>query len=753
LLFFNCSFSSSEIAAHERESTNVAIVPIRFKNLQDILIFNTPEIRAWWSGFDKSKESAMPGQYNVFLETPRVEVSLVAMGTHAGLHQYEWLPEHDLNDDDLNDDVDVLSIGKDWKEMNGLVFDACHSAATTPGRKEEGEKILCKDSTIIISKDLKTIQSKSLSHENNWFYFHGEMLSDSFLAQQEEFIEEWTICSEIRCLTPIGSIKNNSMKEKKNEDNSERKNSIDVSEERNYEFHSATGHLYAIATLATRPTSNEKLSTSIQFQVGISSISIDLARDNLYSSLNDIQIRMIRKGPLPVEVVKEKVADLWCQELNFLSLPSSSLDTNDEAQKTLLYSASYRSLLSTSFLTESNGQYLGADNQVYFKKESSTRSLSSSSSVDLLQSKNIWMLLTHSDMPQEILQSLQEEIKKTDASSCTHGLVFTILDICLMNENLCAKVLDLSMLQQSLSQQFKNIVSLEDKERQIYLSNGFVSKDVSNRSVLLTVSYSYDDFLPAQLSRLVNDTKSASEFLPRSKNYRQLWSKEHQMFCAKSFNSMEFDCSTELNQEASNHLALFIGQYDPAGLISLFPSYDAFYQWLENLLLNSFQSQSQRHENELYSMASWLFSYSNEIDGVRPNSCLRTQYWTRKMMNTSFTNYSSHELVGSETWLLFSSLGFFPHSLSNHGRFILGSPSISYAFMNLSRNSVEGDQVVRFIEMIARDYSPENIFVERLLVNGVEHRSPFIDYLTLSQAGGCRLEFFLSSSPKSSLCP
>ena len=51
--------------------------------------------RAWWSGFNKSSEAASPGSYSVFLDRPQVQVRLAALGTHAGVHTYEFLPNTD----------------------------------------------------------------------------------------------------------------------------------------------------------------------------------------------------------------------------------------------------------------------------------------------------------------------------------------------------------------------------------------------------------------------------------------------------------------------------------------------------------------------------------------------------------------------------------------------------------------------------------------------------------------------------------
>ncbi len=57
------------------------------------------------------------------------------------------------------------------------------------------------------------------------------------------------------------------------------------------------------------------------------------------------------------------------------------------------------------------------------------------------------------------------------------------------------------------------------------------------------------------------------------------------------------------------------------------------------------------------------------------------------------------------------------------------------------------------LSIITTNNSRENIFVERLLVNGVEHSSSFIDRSVLAAKGGVSLEFFMHSEPTSGLCP
>ena len=64
--------------------------------------------------------------------------------------------------------------------------------------------------------------------------------------------------------------------------------------------------------------------------------------------------------------------------------------------------------------------------------------------------------------------------------------------------------------------------------------------------------------------------------------------------------------------------------------------------------------------------------------------------------------------------------------------------------------SNEGAPMLR---IVTYNNTAENVYVQKLLVNGVEHRQAFISRSELASPSGCLLEFFMGSAPTSALCP
>ncbi len=142
--------------------------------------------------------------------------------------------------------------------------------------------------------------------------------------------------------------------------------------------------------------------------------------------------------------------------------------------------------------------------------------------------------------------------------------------------------------------------------------------------------------------------------------------------------------------------------------------------------------------------AVWMFNFESD--------CTRAQYWSRNVTNVHFTN-SPHGVPGNEdygsmsSWLLFTSLGIFPQAGTTN--FMIGSPRVKEASLRLSH--ADGSSSLLSIETI--NNSAENVYVESLLINGKPHSSPVVDRSVLAAPGGCKIQFTMSSVPKSGLCP
>jgi hypothetical protein len=124
--------------------------------------------RVWWSYFNKTNEFASPGQYDVFLDTPRVQASLLATGTHTAEHKYEFLAEEST-----------------LPYQPVIILDVCH------GAHRSGDS--CNVASLSISEDLQSFTATVYFSNKLWVYMYGEFYSTARKGGIKA--EKWVTCS------------------------------------------------------------------------------------------------------------------------------------------------------------------------------------------------------------------------------------------------------------------------------------------------------------------------------------------------------------------------------------------------------------------------------------------------------------------------------------------------------------------------------------------------------------------------------
>jgi putative alpha-1,2-mannosidase len=696
---------------------------------------------SWWSSFTHDNEFASPGYYSVVLDNMNTKAEVVAISTMAGMHRYSSNSE----------------------SFNGIVLDVCHGAL----RPKTPSNDRCLFASFNYNSDMPnrftaTMKTNGTLSGQLVTYLYGEI---SFSSSSQRNISSWTVCTD---------------------DNICEKDKTDS-------LTTSSKILYSIAEFSSSSAqTNEEF--TVEIRVGISFVSEQFAQRNLYSAL---------KEGYAFEDYLQETKKIWTETFSFVEFSPMNDDKNFSA---LFSSALYRSLLSPTNYTESDGSYYGIDGKVHMVKEerakkygfyeesSSTNNSSSPGSWkdnqfsyfsdysfwDTYRTVHPWYLLINEDLSMAFARSITEITLQQNAfprwvlasheSSVMNGIHGLALFIEMAFSGF-ADDLDLLSIQKVVRQQLTTEWPINGRiDLDHYLQFGYISAQAAQTAPSLSLSNYYDDYLLSVLSQLVNDSVTAEESLQRSRNFVKLWSEKDQFFCPRLAEDGLLLCPENPTQggamkyyvEGDGLHYSYDLLHDLPGLIALSSNNDSFHELLKVFMQEGFaydRKQGTANINPYYWMGNehdfhvpWLFNYL-------PNACQETQYWTRNISVQSFslqsTGLPGNDDYGTTSiWFLFASLGLYP--LAGSTRFFISSPRVETAKIRLTHWNKEREEkknpTESWLQIITYNNSVENLYVERLFLNGEEITTPFLERSQLTSQETVKLEFFMHSLPKSGLC-
>jgi len=236
-------------------------------------------------------------------------------------------------------------------------------------------------------------------------------------------------------------------------------------------------------------------------------------------------------------------------------------------------------------------------------------------------------------------------------------------------------------------------------------------------------------------------------FLNRSKNYKNTWNTEKQLFCPKSL-SGEWNCPDLWTDVFDQRFVegdawqwRWFVPHDPTGLMSLFNDTQHFVSQLDEFFSRSEYFESNFMPNPYYwagnepdIFAAYLFAYAGRAD--------LTQRYVRWNMDNKYTT-GPGGLPGNDdygtmsAWFVFNALGFYPQPATPDSVYILGSP----LFQEVTVHLPSGD-----LHIIAHDNSANNYFVEKVMFNEQPLSGPFLYHTNFTSGTNNTLEFWMNSA-------
>jgi predicted alpha-1,2-mannosidase len=291
-----------------------------------------------------------------------------------------------------------------------------------------------------------------------------------------------------------------------------------------------------------------------------------------------------------------------------------------------------------------------------------------------------------------------------------------------------------------------------------YLRLGYVSNDFV-RAGNRTLEYAYDDYCLAQVAKGLGENGTFQRYLNQSDNWKNLWrpvSDEgfvgfimprdtrgnwiDSILCTGSgmlalpYTPHSYDwpkcvcwwCG--FFYEGTSWEYSFLVPHDVAGLVAKCGGPETFRKRLDHFFEHSYYNVS----NEPCFLTPCLYHWVGhpEMSGERIRTIIEKHY------NDSPGGIPGNDDSGAmSSWLVFHMMGMYPNAGQSY--YLLHAPLVEESVLQLADN--------RLFRIKAKDFSPENIYVQSVLLNGKSYDRSWIEHAEI--VGGGELVFTMGPKP------
>lgn len=483
----------------------------------------------------------------------------------------------------------------------------------------------------------------------------------------------------------------------------------------------------------------------LMVKVGLSSVSASGALKNVITEIPHWDF----------DLVVQQGREQWNRELSKIQV-----ETLNENDKTVFYTALYHSFLSPIVYMDVDGRYRGLDQEIHQAKGFTNYSIFS-----LWDTYRALHPLFNLVQPQRSNDMAESMLAHFDQS------VHPMLPVWshYANENWCmigyhsVSVLADAIVKGTFKGDIKRALeaAAQTAEYKIYdglgdyMRLGFVPEDKNPYSVSKTLEYAYDDWCIAQIADAAGDSARKAQFETRSFNYRNQFNATsgymHPRFSNGKF-KQEFDPYDTHGQGFIEGNAWNYGLYVPhqiPEMIGLMGGQKAFEAKLDSLFtLELSDEHIANNEDITRDGIIGMYVHGNEPGHHIPylynetGAPEKTQERTRMIQQTMYAN-APDGLCGNDdcgqmsAWYIFSALGFYPVCPGSDEYFI-GSPSVKSAKLDLGNGKT--------LDINAKNQSAENVYVKSVSLNGQAIAGHKLSHKMLMQGG--KLEFEMTDKLK-----
>ncbi|HBL75915.1 MAG: hypothetical protein A2W90_10895 [Bacteroidetes bacterium GWF2_42_66] len=477
-------------------------------------------------------------------------------------------------------------------------------------------------------------------------------------------------------------------------------------------------------------------------KVGLSTASEAGAMKNLDAEVADWDF----------EKVMASAKNIWNEYLSKIEV-----QTINDDQKEIFYTALYHCLVSPNLVTDVDGNYRGWDGDVH---TSTTGDLYTNFSLwDTYRASHPLYALFYPEKNVSFINSMLERYNQIGQLPINeYGSNETY---CMIGYHSIPVICEAIMQDQKgfsyeLAYEAMKKSAMDDSRGIGYMKKySYIPSELESNSVSKVLEYAYDDWCLAQVSRKLWKMDDNAYFTKRAQYFKNQFDPSTGFMRGKKADGSwvtPFDPKSVsiLNQgdftEGNSWQYTFYVPQDVNTLIELMGDDEKFCTKLDTLFNTSPTIDNERawdvtglvgqyaHGNEPSHHIAYLYNFAGQP--------WKGQEIINKIKTTLY-NSSREGLCGNDdcgqmsAWYIFSSLGFYPVTPAMD-YYVVGSPSVKSAKLHLANGKV--------FEVKTTSVSEKNFYIQSSTLNGLAYTKSFVKYKDIQKGG--LLEFTMGDVPE-----
>lgn len=463
-----------------------------------------------------------------------------------------------------------------------------------------------------------------------------------------------------------------------------------------------------------------KANEEVLLKAGISFVSLEGAKNNLKTEIKNWDFNLIR----------DKATDLWNKSLSRIYIEGGT-----EEQRKVFYTSLYHTQIDPRVFEDTDGNYIGGDNQVHESTGFTKRTIFSG--WDVFRSQMPLQTIINPELVSDMINSLvtladekkRSYLERWEFLNSYSGCMIGNPAVSVISDAFAKGIRDFDV--QKAYQLSVNSVEKFGNGEKGYVTDGF--------GISHTLEYAYFDWCVAQMAKLLGKTADEKKYQKRAYNYHHIFDKEKGWFRPRDKNGDWEPWPEEgrLKQwygsiESNPYQQGWFVPHDVEGMIELMGGKDKVCSDLINffekaphdLMWNDYYN----HANEPVHHVPFLFN--------RLGAPWLTQKWTREICKRAYKN-SVEGLVGNEdvgqmsAWYVLAASGIHPISPGDT-RYEITSPVFEKVVLNADKE--------KSFTIEAINNSDENVYIQKAYLNGEEYNKCWIDHKEILKGGVLKLE-------------